>query len=144
MCCRVRYIIFNRVLLIFLLDPKRQFNLVCFTFLQSIFSLLYLVFLLYFHLLSFKHTHNHMDRARARLILQSGLHLVFLVTPPFSTSVEPTWTGYERVVDTLYREHPGIEETATYLGKLLAYSKSILHNISYDYSSSNCILFCHS
>jgi hypothetical protein len=51
-----------------------------------------------------------------RLILSTGFHLVFLVTPPFTSSVEPDWTNYERVVDTLYREYPGVEETAIYLG----------------------------
>src|SRR5690242_6170493 len=53
--------------------------------------------------------------ARARLILKGGLHPVFLVTPP-STSIEPDWNNYERILDVLYKEHPDARAVAEYLG----------------------------
>ncbi len=53
--------------------------------------------------------------ARSKLILKGGLHPVFLVTPP-STSIEPDWNNYEKVLDVLYREHPDARAVASHLG----------------------------
>ena len=45
-----------------------------------------------------------LENARRRLILRSGFHLVFLVTPT-TTNIEPNWSNYENIVTTLYREN---------------------------------------
>ena len=47
---------------------------------------------------------NPLENARKKLILKTGFHLVFLVTPP-NTHIEPDWTKYEIIVDILYREN---------------------------------------
>ena len=54
--------------------------------------------------------------ARAKLILKGGLHPVYLVTPP-STQIEPDWKNYEKILHTLYQEHPDAQAVATYLGE---------------------------
>ena len=53
--------------------------------------------------------------ARTKLILKGGLHPVFLVTPP-STSIEPDWNNYERILEVLFREHPDAKDVAEHLG----------------------------
>ena len=63
--------------------------------------------------------------ARRKLILKGGLHPVFLVTPP-STTIEPDWNNYEKILDTLYREHPDAKAVADLVGiqqsQLLVYA----------------------
>ena len=54
-------------------------------------------------------------KARSRLILKGGLHPVFLITPP-NCHIEPAWTNYAKIVETLYREHPDAKDVAEYLG----------------------------
>lgn len=54
--------------------------------------------------------------ARTKLILKGGLHPVYLVTPP-STPIEPDWKNYEKILHTLYQEHPDAQAVAVYLGK---------------------------
>jgi hypothetical protein len=44
-------------------------------------------------------------QARKRLILQSGFHAVYLITPP-SPNIEPCWEVYERLLDSLLSEYP--------------------------------------
>lgn len=44
-------------------------------------------------------------QARQRLILQSGFHAVYLVTPP-SPNIEPCWENYERLLNGLLSEYP--------------------------------------
>jgi hypothetical protein len=46
-----------------------------------------------------------LSQARRRLVLQSGFHAVYLVTPP-APSVEPCWNDYERLLDNLLTEYP--------------------------------------
>ena len=58
--------------------------------------------------------------ARTKLILKGGLHPVYLVTPP-SSPIEPDWKNYEKILHTLYQEHPDAQAVATYLGKFLQY-----------------------
>lgn len=53
--------------------------------------------------------------ARRKLILRGGLHPVFLVTPP-STTIEPDWNNYERILDTLYKEHSDARAVADLVG----------------------------
>lgn len=53
--------------------------------------------------------------ARRKLILRGGLHPVFLVTPP-STSIEPDWNNYEKILETLYKEHPEARAVAELVG----------------------------
>ena len=45
-----------------------------------------------------------LESARKKLILKTGFHLVFLVTPP-NTHIEPDWAKFENIVDILYREN---------------------------------------
>ena len=45
-----------------------------------------------------------LENARRRLLLRTGLHLVFLVTPP-NTNIEPDWCKYENIVTSLYKEN---------------------------------------
>eukprot|EP00602_Paraphysomonas_sp_CaronLab_P010721 CAMPEP_0185039172 /NCGR_PEP_ID=MMETSP1103-20130426/35752_1 /TAXON_ID=36769 /ORGANISM="Paraphysomonas bandaiensis, Strain Caron Lab Isolate" /LENGTH=110 /DNA_ID=CAMNT_0027577955 /DNA_START=99 /DNA_END=427 /DNA_ORIENTATION=+ len=49
-----------------------------------------------------------LTQARRSLILQSGFHAVFLVTPP-SPSVEPCWSEYERMLDGFLTEYPDVQ-----------------------------------
>ena len=53
--------------------------------------------------------------ANQKFIFQTGFHGVFLVTPP-STPITPPWQELERIVNALYRDHPGVEEVAEYIG----------------------------
>jgi hypothetical protein len=74
--------------------------------------------------------------ARSYLILKGGLHCVFLVTPP-TTQIgfffifyqlnknlsltmykkkEPDWNNYEKILDSLHREHPESIDVTNYLG----------------------------
>ncbi len=46
-----------------------------------------------------------LTQARKRLILQSGFHAVYLVTPP-SPNIEPCWEIFERILDGLLSEYP--------------------------------------
>ncbi len=46
-----------------------------------------------------------LTQARKRLILQSGFHAVYLVTPP-SPNIEPCWEIFERIIDGLLSEYP--------------------------------------
>lgn len=66
--------------------------------------------------------------ARVKLILKGSLHPVYLVTPP-STPIEPDWKNYEKILHTLYQEHPDAQAVATYLGAEL-------------FSAESTILFC--
>ena len=43
--------------------------------------------------------------ARTRLVLRSGLHAVFLSTPPH-TGVQPAWDRFERLVAMLLKDYP--------------------------------------
>jgi POLQ-like helicase len=61
------------------------------------------------------HIINPLERARKKLILTSGFHLVFLVTPPH-TAIEPAWDQYEGILSTLCRELKGVGEILEYLG----------------------------
>eukprot|EP01034_Spumella_vulgaris_P021378 gene21378-27408_t len=78
--------------------------------------------------------------ARAKLILKGGLHPVFLVTPP-TTTIEPDWNNYEKVLDVLFREHPDARPVAEYLGieqsQLCVFA---FKNPSYSSSATNPIV----
>lgn len=54
-------------------------------------------------------------KARTEMILSGGLHAVFLVTPP-STSIEPDWTNYSKLLSYLFHEHPEAKLVAAHLG----------------------------
>lgn len=56
-----------------------------------------------------------LEDACSRLILKGGLHPVYLVTPPLC-HIEPDWKNYEKILDTLYKEHPDAKAVADYLG----------------------------
>jgi hypothetical protein len=49
---------------------------------------------------------KHLQLARNRLILKSGLHCVFLVTPPFASGLEPPWDKLEPLFSYVIREYP--------------------------------------
>ena len=59
-----------------------------------------------------------LEKARKKLILKSGLHLVFLVTPP-NTNIEPDWSKFENIVSILYRENKVREMNSTFFMSLL-------------------------
>jgi hypothetical protein len=46
-----------------------------------------------------------LEAAKSKLIIKSGLHAVFLVTPP-SSPLEPKWEVYYDIIETFYQEHP--------------------------------------
>lgn len=56
-----------------------------------------------------------LQQARNRLILQTGFHVVFLVTPP-STHIEPNWNSYELLFDGIAKDNPGIVPIFDLLG----------------------------
>jgi DNA polymerase theta len=56
-----------------------------------------------------------LQQARRRLILQSGFHVIFLVTPP-STHIRPNWDSFESLLDGVLTDHPGILPVVELLG----------------------------
>eukprot|EP00606_Chrysophyceae_sp_TOSAG23-5_P000769 GSChrysophyteH2.ASY1.ANO1.1345.1 assembled CDS len=65
--------------------------------------------------------------ARDRLILQTGLHCLFLVTPPFS-NLSVKWTSYDDIYDKLCRKYPDVDEVAKYIGISRARLQSYMTN----------------
>ena len=53
--------------------------------------------------------------ANKRLVLQGGLHLVFLITPP-STHIVPKWSSYHNVLMRLARDCPCLEAVCEAVG----------------------------
>lgn len=56
-----------------------------------------------------------LELARKKLILQSGFHVIFLVTPP-STHIQPNWDSFEILLDGVLKDHPGILPVVELLG----------------------------
>lgn len=56
-----------------------------------------------------------LQQARKKLILQSGFHVIFLVTPPCS-HIQPHWDSYEMLLDGVLTDHPGILPVVQLLG----------------------------
>ena len=56
-----------------------------------------------------------LEAARRTLILTTGFHLVFLVTPPH-TSITPNWQKFEEILSRLFAENKAIEEVCEYIG----------------------------
>ena len=65
--------------------------------------------------------------ARDRLILQTGLHCLFLVTPPFS-NLSVKWTSYDDIYDKLCRKYPDVDKVAKYIGISRARLQSYMTN----------------
>lgn len=56
-----------------------------------------------------------LQAANQRLVLQGGLHLVFLITPP-STQINPTWSRFHDVVTRVARDAPCVGLVGAALG----------------------------
>ena len=56
-----------------------------------------------------------LQQARRKLVLQSGFHVIFLVTPP-SSHIQPKWDTYENVLDGVLHDYPGIGPVVDLLG----------------------------
>lgn len=63
-----------------------------------------------------------LEQAKSKLILKSGLHATFLVTPP-TTSIEPYWDKLDVILHTFYKEHP-VSELSMYARVMIKRSLS--------------------
>lgn len=59
---------------------------------------------------------KHLQQACKRLVLKSGLHCVFLVTPPFASGIEPPWGRLEPLFAYVIREYPDTKGVFELLG----------------------------
>ena len=71
-----------------------------------------------------------LEQARKKLILKTGFHLVFLVTPT-NTSIEPDWSQYENIANILHRENK-----VRHLFSLFFSFYSVLSAVTYSASAS--------
>lgn len=56
-----------------------------------------------------------LENARKKLILNTGLHLVFLLTPPTVSYIEPNWLTYYDLINTLCKD-PNIKSVCETIG----------------------------